>query len=325
MDTTILLKIKLEKGRQNVFKKSRPCLVESCPNNAIGSHVLQQEGILNNIADNTNHFYSINLRSVFNMKENDLFEIKKLGINDCYKFPGFCNLHDSQIFKLIETHPIDFSNPKSLQLFSYRTICLEYRKKEIDLELVKNKLDVYKEVFPDKLHYVDFRPAEIAIKDLMFYKTEFETDLNNNSNSNFDLTLIELPLKKVCFSSTLSIYDKNNEHTFEYDKYGAERTEPLAASVLNYFPYNNKSYLIVATHKKYFCNWTRDLIKNLQNKIDIDKTISDLLTYRLGLWGIAPEIFESISKDKIEKFKLASHLHSDDHEYTIKSDFNLFD
>ena len=177
MDATILLKDKLEKGRQKVFKKSRPCLVESCPNNAIGSHVLQQAGILNNIADTTNHFYSINLRSVFNMKENDLFEIKKLGINDCYKFPGFCNPHDTEIFKLIETHPIDFSNPKSLQLFSYRTVCLEYRKKEIYLELVKNKLDVYKEVFPDKLHYVDFRPAEIAIKDLMFYKTEFEKEM----------------------------------------------------------------------------------------------------------------------------------------------------
>lgn len=325
MDTIILLKNKLEKGRQKVFDKSRTCLVEKCQNKAIGSHVLQREGILNNIADKTNHFYSINLRSIFDMKENDLFEIKKMGINDCYKFPGFCSHHDNEIFKLIETHPIDLSSPKSLQLFSYRTVCLEYRKKEIYLELVKDKLNVYKEIFPKKYHYVDFRPAEIAIKDLTFYKKEFEADIRNNTNSKFDLTLIDLPFKKVCFSSTLSIYDKENQHTFEYDKYGAERTEPLAASILNYFPYNDKSYLIVASHKKYFCNWTKELIKNLQNENNINKIISDLLTYRLELWGIAPEIFENISADKIEKFKTDSHLHWDNYEYCINSDFNLFD
>jgi hypothetical protein len=325
MNTSILLTNKLEKGRQKVFNKSRLCLVENCDKKAIGSHVLQQEGILNNIIDDTNHFYSVDLRSIFKMKENDFFEIKKMGINKCYKFPGFCNHHDSQIFKSIETHPIDFSNPKSLQLFSYRAVCLEYRKKEIYLELVKNKIKIYKEVFPAKLHYIDLKPAEQAIRDLAFYKNEFEKDLMGNSNSNFDLTLIELPYKKVCFSTTLTISDEKNEYTFEYDKYGYIRTEPLAISILNYFPYNDKSYLIVAVHKKYFCNWTKELIKNFKNKKNIDKTISDLLTYRLELWGISPEIYEKIPANKIEQFKIDSHIHWDNYDYNINSDFNLFD
>ncbi|WP_416439573.1 hypothetical protein [Phnomibacter sp. MR] len=323
-EKSFLLKNKLEKERQKVLRKSRYCLVHNCLNNAGGSHVFQRKGVLNNIADTTNHFYSISLRSVFNLKENDLFEIKRLGIDNCFKFPGFCNYHDNEIFKFIETHPIDFANPKSLQLFSYRTACLEYRNKEIYLEFIRSKLSVYRDIFPDKIHFIETRPAEIAIKDLLFYKSEFEVDLSNNSNLNYDLTLIELPLKRVCFSSALSIYDKKNKHTFRYDKYGEERTEPLSTSFLNYFPYNDRSLLIIATHKKYFCNWTGELIKKLQNQINYDKIISDLLTYRVELWGIATDVFESISADKINEFKIQSHKYVNNYNYKIDSEFNLF-
>ncbi|MDA3613302.1 hypothetical protein [Polluticaenibacter yanchengensis] len=325
MDKSNQLKNKLEKGRQQILKKTRKCLIAGCNNNAILSHVLQQKPILKDISDITNRFYSIKNRSIFNMKENDLFEIKKLGINDCYKFPGFCSQHDNNLFKLIENHPIDLHNIKSLQLFSYRTVCLELRNKEIYLELVKHKMKIYEEIFPNKINYLESNPAELAIKDLTFYKKEFEVDLNNNSSSKFNLEIIELPLKRICFSSTLSIDDKNNPHTFEYDQYGEERTEPLSTSILNYFPYDDKSYLIIATHKKYYCNWTNELIKELKNKSNVDKILSDLLTYRLELWGISPEIFENIPLNKIEKFKSESHSNWNNYKYKITSDFNLFD
>lgn len=94
-------------------------------------------------------------------------------------------------------------------------------------------------------------------------------------------------------------------------------------SVLNYFPYRGKSYLIAAHHKKYFCNWTKSLVADLRNGVNPDKIISDILTYRLEFWGIAPQLYESISESKRKKFLSEAHAHAGNYHIHIKSDFNL--
>ncbi|MCF8296451.1 MAG: efflux RND transporter permease subunit [Saprospiraceae bacterium] len=46
---------------------------------------------------------------------------QKIGINQALTFPGFCNKHDTEIFREIETESIDFKNYKTNLLFSYKT------------------------------------------------------------------------------------------------------------------------------------------------------------------------------------------------------------
>lgn len=323
MESNIHLLNRLQKGRQDTFNKKRTCLAKGCNKTAIKSHVLQRKGILYNITDNTNHFYAIWYPTIHDFETYGSFNIKKVGLNDGYSFYGFCSTHDNDIFLPIETHPINFSAKNILALFTYRTICLEYRKKQIYYEQGIDVIAAYREIEPNKIHYLDNKPALLAVNDLEFYKAELEDELENSS-SNFEYEIISLNEKKVCFSSPLSIHDPTNEYTWEYDEYGNERTEPLATSVWNFFPYKGKSYLIIATHEKYKCLWTESMKVAFKKPENVDKLISDFLTYRLEHWGISSSIYESLSKQKIDDFLKESKLHWDSYNCNIKSDFNLF-
>jgi len=324
MDKSMLLRKRLEDGRLKVKKQPRICLFPGCTKNAIKSHVLQEREILKGIVDDTNHFYSIGHVPIFEMTADNLFKVSRVGINKGYTFPGFCNDHDSEIFKEIETHPIDLTNKRNQALFTYRTACLEFRKQEIYLDLSKDLLKAHLEIEPEKTHIVFLQPAQPAIEDMKFYKSELEAQIIQGNRSNFEIDVVELQERQICFSAAISIEDPSNEFTSDVDQYGFLKEDPLAVSVLNYFPYRGKSYLIAAHHKKYFCNWTKSVVAELREGTNPDKIISDILTYRLEFWGIAPQLYESIPETKRQKFLAEAHAHAQNNLIDIKSDFNLF-
>ena len=324
MDIQLALKVRLEKDRKSIYNCSRTCLFENCQNPAIGSHVLQKRPIINSIVDSTNHFYTIKNSSLFESTEGKHFSIAKVGIDNSYKFPGFCAEHDTSIFKDIETHPVDLFNTRNQALFTYRTICLELRKQHFYLETCESVLAAHKAIEPNKVHYANFDGAKLAIKDLVFFKRELESELKTGLFKKNKFATIELPEKKVCFSASLTIHDPKNKHTWEYDEYGRTKTTPLAPSTLNYFPYKGKSYIILATHKAFPCNWTQQLIAKLKTGNNIDKVISDIITYRLEFWGISPELYELIPESKRVRFMRESEEHYDNFNFDINSDFNLF-
>ena len=89
MEGNIRLINRLQKGRQDIFNKKRTCLAKGCIEPAIKSHVLQRKGILNNITDDTNHFYAIYYPNIYDFETYGSFNIKKIGINEGYSFYGF--------------------------------------------------------------------------------------------------------------------------------------------------------------------------------------------------------------------------------------------
>jgi len=324
IDKSLLLKKRIEEGRLRIKNQSRTCLFPGCPKKAISSHVLQAKGILKGIVDSSNHFYSIGHVPIFEMDEDNLFKVAKVGINKGYTFPGFCNDHDAKLFIDIENHPIDLRNKRNQALFTYRTVCLEFRKQEIYLEISKDLLNAHYEIEPDKHHMLFIQPAEQAVKDMMFYKTELEGHINNGKPSSFEMEIVELPEMKICFSAALSIDDPTNEFASEVDEYGRPRKDPLAVSILNYFPYQGRSYLVGAYHRQYFCNWTKTLLGDLKRGINIKKIISDILTYRLEFWGISPQLYDSIADTTKRKFISEVHAHRENFGLDIETDFNLF-
>lgn len=324
MNKQLELKNKLNEEQRRILTCPRECLHPGCTATAIGSHVLQKHPILKSIVDKTNHFYWVKIPSIFEMREDKHFSISKVGLDSGYKFPGFCNEHDSGLFKDIETHPVDLFNARNQALFTYRAICLELRKKEFYLETCQSILATHKAVEPHKFHYVDFEPARLAIKDLEFFKLELEADLNSGTINKHNFTTLVLPEKKICLSSSLTIFDPQNKLTWEEDEYGRTRQSPLVTSTINYFPYQGQSYMILATHKKFPCRWTKELILSLSNKNRIDKILSDLLTYRAEFWGISPDIYESIPDDKKVRFLQESEANWDNYDFNISTSFNLF-
>lgn len=315
----------LEKGKAKIYKKNRICLIPDCTNNAIlNSHVLQQKRILEKIIDNSNKFYVLARTSLFDKKHKGFMITQKKGIKESYIFPGFCKDCDRDFFKEIETEKIKFNRRRIKSLFAYRTLCLELRKKEIYLEHLKFIKTTRNNFFPNHIDYFDLRPAELSIYNLQFFKKELESELFHNKNV-FTHFYLKLEQRKMCFSTPLTIYDKNNPLTFEYDEYGYTRNEPLAMCILNYFPYEDNSYLLASIHNKYKCNWTLDLINRIKKNPQIaDKEISDIITYRTDFWAISPSIYEAWSNDKILTFHKESEREVNNFSYKIESDFSIW-
>lgn len=323
---------KLEDTRKNIFSKSRLCLVSNCNEIAINSHVFQKNKILDQISKPDNHFYSWKFPSIFSLIKNPTFKVDKVGINEGYSFPGFCQKHDDEIFAPIEKSSVDFYLSSVQALFTYRTLCLELRKKEIakDIKVETAKI-IYESKNKNWLSYylamdqpiLDFKQA---IKDLSFFKSQLENEIFNSGESKFNYTTLKFPRLDVCFSTPLSIFDVNNDNSNEIDEYGFDKEIPISTSVLNFFPYDNFSYFISANHKEYFCNWTSELIKKMKvQNVQLTKIISDILSYRCEFWAISQSLFQLIDLNKISEFEKISHDHFDNYNYNIDSQFNLFE
>jgi hypothetical protein len=116
-----------------------------------------------------------------------------------------------------------------------------------------------------------------------------------------------------------------NSLTWEFDEYGFQNTNPIVINILNYFPYQKDSYFIISTHKKFPCRWSEKLIADLNTEDLRNQAISDIITYRLEFWGISSDIIDSWHENKIKQFIHEGDKHWDNHNFNIRSNFNIFE
>ena len=102
---------------EKVRNAQRICNHPACDKPAINSHILQENGILNRIADDKKTFMEYTPWSKFRPEE--LYPAS-INTNKMFTFQGFCNHHDSAVFKEIENGSLIFSFYKHNLLFSYR-------------------------------------------------------------------------------------------------------------------------------------------------------------------------------------------------------------
>lgn len=301
-------------SRQKSKNKPRLCMFNNCKHKAIKSHVLQKNGILREISNN-NHLIQLLPPNPFQMEEKGIFDFKSIGVNNVYTFSGFCQKHDTEIFKPIESNlNLDFNNKYQQTLFSYRGLCQEIRRKEISIEWIEDLKDFCP---PYKLPLIDsltqgFRDG---LKNLGFFKTELEKAIISDNYSSFQFTTIEIPKIELCISVALNIDTSNSNLNI-----------PFSTSFLNVFPKNDKSYIIAGYHKNYPCEWTDKFIEKLQNnsKKEINKELSDLITLRLEFWTMSPLLFNQINEKDIIEYKKLFSEHIFDHSSELTTKLNLF-
>ena len=119
----------------NIKKKKWKCLIQDCDETAINSHLIQRNGILNNIVSN-GHLIEVKMVDAHKWNDKQLpFEFKTVGITKALSHKVFCNRHDTSIFKPIEDDNKDYKSYTAFILFSYRAVCAEIRKKMVNIEL----------------------------------------------------------------------------------------------------------------------------------------------------------------------------------------------
>jgi len=315
------IETEMNKTWKNLNNKERLCMFGDCNKKAINSHVLQKNGILNQISEN-DHLFQLVPANAFNFQKTGYVQIKRIGIKEAYSFKGFCQKHDSEVFKPIESkNKLDLYNPYHQALFSYRGLCQEIRKKEISLEFVKKGLLFFK----TKRSSPVAEGFKAGIKDLTFFKNELEYAISKQDFRKFFFSTVELPKIDLCISSPLYVGKKGNPQNLE------EREEnyqyPLATSFINIFPLKNKSYFIGGFHKEYPCTWIENKLKKLSYSKSkaINKELSDLVVLLLEFWAMSPKLYNSIPKDLIRKYLQTFSKNVYNNSFEMKTKINLFE
>lgn len=312
--------------RRKTESRSRKCLLNDCDNKAIKSHVLQKNGILSEMSVN-NHLFQFGNASPFNIPipNKRLFELPQIGVNDAFTFKGFCAEHDSSLFHSIENIPFDITKPASIALFSYRTLCQEIRRKEIASEITKQLIS-YNSTNPMIDLIINLHDGQIAgLKNLNFFKNEFESE-RDLKNDNYLYKICEIPRTEICISAPLQIYDGNNVFS-DADRSFGEDGSPFVTSILNIFPFKEKSYVMLALHKKYWCFWSDELFNEFDksNGNEHFKLLSDLISTRVEFWCMSPNLKAKIDKVKLDKLIKIWSNEVLNFDADIPNNFNLFE
>lgn len=322
--------ISSEKSRKDRTKKKRECLHPNCKNIAISSHVLQKNGIIKELSTN-NHIYQFNTVSQFEIEKKGLFELKLIGINEAYTFPGFCNNHDTSIFQSIEEMDgIEIDLKNTARLLSYRTLCNEFRRKEITLEIGEEvgSISGIEKDFPQIKMMLNIYNEGLkhGLRNLQYFKDQFEKEINENEEL-WDYYICEIPYFELCISSVLNVEDENNSESIIVNNHGEILNEIFTTSVINIFPYKEKNYVMLAVHKQLNCFWSIDLFNKFQGSsiTDSRKYISDLIVSRIDFWCLSEKLKLTIGDNLISKYMKIYEDSLLEHSASLSFDFNLFE
>lgn len=312
-------------ARRKSEKKERNCMYNNCTHKTIKSHVLQKNGILREISEN-NHLIQMVPSNPFEMTEKGISDFKLVGINDVYTFQGFCATHDSNVFKSIETEStLNFYDNNQQALFCYRGLCQEIRRKEIATEWIVELKPHFPPAFlPLVESLID--GYNDGIENLNLFKSELEKNIISKNSDSFYFETIKIPKIELCISVPLNIGELNIPKDSNYKKWREEK-QIMPTSFINVFPKENESYVIVGFHKDYPCDWTINFIKKMksENKKEIFKELSDLVTLRLEFWSMSKYLFNQIPQIKIAEFKFLLSQNVYNHSPKLETELNLFE
>ena len=301
----------------NCFKKKRICLYHNCTHEAINSHLLQRNGILNHISEN-NHIYQLRANYGLRIGAKKQIGFELISDKKGMAFLGFCENHDNALFKHIEKDNSDFSDYKSKLLFTYRAFSNELRKKEIIIDLfdrcinsntlkgqineiyLKNSSDDFKKGFNHLKKYVEY----------------CYNDLTNNE-CNFIFVEYVFDKFEFCASSVFS---------------PAEVSELIGENLINMIaihviPLENSLKVILGYHKNHVDDWVINYItsyKNIDRFLLLEK-LSDLITNRIETWAISVSLYKTITQEKLELHDYYFKSNIENHSRDLKSTFNLFE
>lgn len=302
---------------QNVHSKKWGCIIDCCNEHAINSHLIQQNGILDNISIN-GHIIEYKLTNPFAWNANSPhFNMTLIGIKKAFSHPVFCNTHDNKIFKDIETHPIDLSSHKAHLLLSYRVICTGIRKKEKNAELFKRILNA--ETFKgENLSEIKManKVNENSILLYKKYKKLIEKELKFESQD-FTFRIYKYPILEILGSAVFS--PNENIQTNQ-----TESTNPIFIHII---PYNNELNVIIGYNNK---NINEKIIKYVDSWKNLDvSSFQQKLTYLFCVyienWGMSPNLYNNIKKNNLEQFKKIILNRANNYIPIHLGNFNLFE
>ena len=284
---------------KNVKNKQWICLVDECEHVAINSHLIQQNGLLNNISE-SGHLVELKMIDAHKWNKNEPpLAFQKVGIKSALSHKIFCSTHDSNIFKTIENQEADFDNLQAFLLFSYRAVCAEIRKKLFNIE-EHNRL-INANTLDGKIDKENLKSIvngnELGVEDLNVLKKSLETEIANNTNQ-YNFYSYRYPKTEIYASSVFSATD------IDYPRNDGERD--LENIYLHILPLVDETLILIGYNINYTSDKTKEYCQSWSelNSKDLEFKLSELFTTNIENWGISPNKYillkENIKKEFIK-------------------------
>ncbi|MCB9809092.1 hypothetical protein H6776_01710 [Candidatus Nomurabacteria bacterium] len=290
---------------KDVKNKKRVCMYRDCNEPAINSHVLQKNGVLDQVAEN-DHVIMLQ-ENLYSENLGQAHEFKPVGLNNAYSFKGFCKNHDDQVFKEIEKDTEIVFTPYQQALFAYRSLCNELYRKELVYEMSGKLL---REHMMDPFLIAHRDGSSVGIEQMKKFKTILETSLIESDFSTLDLFFSETQHVEVCISTLLNIGDQ---------KIGTFKLP--AAVVLNIFPWGSKTIIMMCSLKGRSSRWIsrkKSIFETGKASKQI-KAINEILTLRAEFWAMSNSLYQTIPKEELDAYLSISFKESLNHNESFSS------
>jgi hypothetical protein len=260
----------------------------SCKNVAIRAHSIQNGKVLDLLQQN-NHV--ITPKQKFDAKNGPSLEFGLVGRNNALTFTGLCSEHDTELFKLADTLPLDTTNTKQLEQHAYRAImkelhtCLEeeVRFYALHADEVKNGISKLGEGGAAQMNR-DF--AEKSWRLFRYRSRNFDTPLSEGKPALIEHRIITLEDQKptLAVSSFFGV--------------GSDEDGDTIGVMLTVIPEAEKTTAVLSyatAQRKYVKKVLPDLF---DDKADQKKALSHNVLQRVENFTLAPTFYDGWSVDK---------------------------
>ena len=282
---------------KNMARKKWQCLMSGCTDVAINSHLLQRHGELSHVIQN-GHCYELCPIDLFKWKPEQFpFEFRKRGLQEAISLDIFCNHHDTDLFKPIESGNVDYSNYNNQVLLCFRTVCAEIRRKEFSIERYKRFSDseILKVHRPDLIKIVPdmIKSAQKAITDLAIYKRLLEDEINAPSNS-FTFIHETYPIMGIYASASFTI--ASEEETADFGR-------TLDCAFGHVIPTDTNTVFVFGYHNDHANEAILEFVNGWHglNNEAIGEKLTGWFTMIEG-WGMSPSLHDKISVSSIDRY-----------------------
>lgn len=201
---------------------------DPCSATITNAHTIQRQGGLAAIAED-GHVLTVKPSMKAMIETNGNPSPRRIGIGKASVFPGFCNKHDTSVFRTIEDKSLNLNSDAAF-LLSYRAIAYERFAKDAQLRGLRVQRELDKGMpFPmqariqSELNLVQ-NGIEIGMNDMDQWKAEFDTRLLSGNRDRFHFfgVIFDSLLPVVACSAFHPEYDFNGTALQRLGRRGAK-------------------------------------------------------------------------------------------------------
>jgi hypothetical protein len=301
------------------LKQSHLCYNPYCPTSAqaIKSHILQKNGILNHVSEdigNGKEIIELKYSDYFKQnKTNSIYSFVKSGVTKSSEvtFWGFCSDCDRNLFAPLEVGTLNLTSKRNQDLLAYRALMRDICAQEYNIEFYSKVRTDTSVTSGARMFARDGQlPQALKLSSNYELRQRFEDLLfNKSSDSVFNYIVFSLPLVRIAHSTiiggphmhTLDSIKANSLLAWKPD-YANKASLPSyiyngPLGAFNLVPTANELIVIIGYDEKMdqICNIPiNDIVSlNIEDKF---KLISDILITRGESWCIAPSLYTQLKR-----------------------------